>query len=992
VPLDAFEKILHLPSVIDATIDGDPGYTNVLDTDVQTIAWNWHSRGQGSDSYSGLPYLPAAALKAENPYVPTRDIGAPQFVGLHPSFDGRGTTIAFLESSPYWSHPVFQAGRKLDGTLVPKFAGVLSGADIGIQGDRALVRMKIEVRADGDGYFRDTEGKVYRAPVPGKYRFGTFLSGTKESYSVLWNQIQGLVWIDLNQNDNFADEQPLPDANKQFKIVYLPDARYIRAPIQGTPVVVAMDAGDDALHIYEKAAWHTTACLSIMAGNHFLGGKANGVAPGSQLLPVVSNGPTLHNEIETLVLAAQNPAVDVVGQSTSIRSFPNAGESFLALMVNRIVDAYGKAVLTGSDNYGSGLGTTQDFSSANNVLSVGGYVAPETMSAFTGKQFRNDKPLGLVASSGPSANGALKPDFVTPLLSLFAYPCSGEEDDPRNARALKLFPYRLPACYSAGEGTSFAGPIASGVAALLISAAKQSHISYSPRRLRWAMRASTKYLPTYPAYRQGTGLLQVDTAWKLLSSSTAIPEITAVGPVHHGTGRFLRTPDLGPGLYEREGWTAGQSGKRTINLTRRTGLSSPQRYRVSWLGNDGTFQVQPSVQLPLGASVSVPIRIHPEKSGVHSAILNLIDPKSGYAIYQTMIVIVAADSLTSVNEFTSDNQATVRLESFRPYFIRVPKNTSALRVELQVLHGSVRLHYQDPAPLHWAERMTSYPYLAPVTDREVHREGDWSYLFARPLSGVWEFLVENSDVESADEAAFRLKVTALNAGVELAEATADGSAWLLKAHFTNVDGRLLGSVVQGEVGTMFRAASSVPASGQPRVLKIDVPPGSTNLLAEIEVPPEQKDNVDLYLYDCSSGHCYLWDIAMFGGSKQTILARNPKPGLWKALVFAERSAGKDVSFSYRDVITISTLGKVLGDTKSVERRVGEEWTEDLRVERSTAPLESRELVAWIEVVDGRAEEQETKASIYEEENPKGGPWNRPASAGVEILLLQHARP
>ena len=988
VPLDKFEKLLHLHAVMDATIDGVSNYEYVLDTDTQGIVWNFDQRGSIPSVYSHLPILPASALKAENPYVPTRDIGAPQFIGVHPSFDGRGTTIAFVEVFPYWSHPVFQTGRKLDGTLVPKFAGILNDGDIGSETDRTLVQMKVEVAAGAGGYFRDTEGKVYRAPGPGEYRFGTFYSATRQSYAVLWSRSQGLVWIDLNQNSNFADDEPLPNANKQFKVAFLPDARFIRTTIPGSPIAVTMDAGTDAIHIYEKASAHTTEVLSLIGGNSFLGGEANGVAPASQLLPVADGG-TLHNLIESLLLVAEAPAVDVITLSMSIRSFPNDGESFLALMVGRIVTNYGKPIYAGTDNYGPGLGSSQEFSNSGNVVSVGGYVAPETMSAFTGKQFTDQQPLGLVASSGPSANGALKPDFVTPVLTLFAYPCSGEEDDPHKTEEVKHFPYRFPPCYGAAEGTSFTGPLAAGAAALLISAAKQSHVPYSAERLRWAMRTGARYLPSWPAYRQGSGLLQVESAWQLLNSSIDPPEITAVAPVHHETSRFLKTPGQGPGLYERQGWSAGQRGERIITLTRRTGASTLQRYRVSWLGNDGTFLTQPSMQLPLSKAVSVPIKIQPKNSGVHSAILNLIDPVSGYSIYQTMITIVAADHLTRENEFTSDNQGTVGLESYRPYFVEVPENTSALRVELQVVRGSVRMHYQDPGPLHWSERMTSYPYLVPVMDREVHPAGSWSHMFARPMSGVWEFNLENSDIESADQAEFRLKVTALNVGIELAESTSTfgDSDLLLHARFSNLYGSLLGVVAKGELGTIFSTESSLADSGDPRIFEIHVPPRSLNLMAEIEVPRREKDDIDLYLYDCSSGHCYLWDIAMFGGPKRTILARKPKPGLWKALVCAERPIGRDTSFSYRDVITHSTLGRAADGTKLVGRRIGEQWTETLRPESPSASVASRHRVAWIEVVDERAEEQERKHSLFEEDNPKGGPWNKPASVGLRIFSI-----
>jgi hypothetical protein len=983
VPLDEFETLLLLPGVRDATIDGGFGYHDVLDTEAQTFDWNWDPRWRVPDAYSDLPVLSAAELKAENPYLPTRDIGAPQFVGAHPTFDGRGTVVADLEVFPYWSHPVFRNARSLDGTIISKFAGILNGGG----SDRDLVDMKVAVTADTDGFFQAPSGDAYRAPGPGQYRFGIFRSSAGQSYGVLWSDSQGLVWIDLKQNGNFVDQEPLPDANKQLKIAYVPDAQYIRTSVPGSPFIVAMDAGHDAIHIYEKATQHTTSALSLIAGNGFLGGQANGVAPGSQLLPVNSQGGQLHCVIESFFVAMKSPVVDAVTLSAYLDDFPNDGESFIGLMFNRMVVIYRKQIFAGDGNFGPVLGSSQDGSNSSNVLDIGGYVSAETMSAFTGRDV-GEEALGLVASAGPSTNGGLKPDFVTPILSLVAFPCSGADDDPRKTEAVKRFPYQFPPCYGAGEGTSWAGPMAAGAAALLISAAKQSHVSYSPERLRWAMRSSTKYLSNYPAYRQGTGLLQIEAAWNLLKSKFDPPEITAIAPVHHTISRFLKTPDRGPGLYEREGWMAGRSGERTIRLTRQTGPRASQRYAISWLGNDGTFETRSAVELPLNENISVAIKILPRTSGVHSAIFNLVDPVSGYTVYQTMATIVAADQLTRENEFTSENHGTVGLQSHRSYFVEVPEHTSALRVKLQVLRGSVRMHYQDPGPLQQGERTENYPYLAPVMGRKVPQAGDWSYVFARPLAGVWEFGLENWDVDSADKAEFRLKVTALLVGIELEESSAAvGSDSPLPVKFANLYGGLLGSAVHGEQGTMFRSSSSVPASGVPRVFDIHVPAGSKNLMAEIEVASQDKDNLDLYLYDCSTGHCILWDIAMFGGVKQTILARKPKPGLWKALICAERNAGKEISFSYRDVITNPGLGQVTADTETVERRTGEQWTDKLRFRR--APVNAdRELVTWIEVVDERAEELERAHSIYDENNPKGGQWNKPSSAGIGVFPMK----
>src|SRR5205085_5033123 len=92
-------------------------------------------------------------------------------------------------------------------------------------------------------------------------------------------------------------------------------------------------------------------------------------------------------------------------------------------------------------------------------------------------------------------------------------------------------PYALPHGYYTGSGTSMATPMASGAAALLVSAAKQSAIKWDSDRLRWAMKSSARYLPEYPVNAQGSGLVQVGRAWEALQRVQANVQITSQAPV-----------------------------------------------------------------------------------------------------------------------------------------------------------------------------------------------------------------------------------------------------------------------------------------------------------------------------------------------------------------------------------------------------------------------------------------------------------------------------
>ena len=120
--------------------------------------------------------------------------------------------------------------------------------------------------------------------------------------------------------------------------------------------------------------------------------------------------------------------------------------------------------------------------------------------------------------------------------------------------------YTLPPGYSMLNGTSMASPQAAGAAALLVSAAKQAGVQKQPPSCAQAINSSARCSTRarYGAYEQGNGLINVGAAWDLLKTNIKTVDITLVGAGQHGAQpASWPRPDVGQGIYDREGVTAG---------------------------------------------------------------------------------------------------------------------------------------------------------------------------------------------------------------------------------------------------------------------------------------------------------------------------------------------------------------------------------------------------------------------------------------------------
>ncbi|HLK57051.1 MAG TPA: hypothetical protein VKU00_10825, partial [Chthonomonadaceae bacterium] len=185
-------------------------------------------------------------------------------------------------------------------------------------------------------------------------------------------------------------------------------------------------------------------------------------------------------------------------------------------------------------------------------------------------------------------------------------------------------------------------------------------------------------------------------------------------------------PPVSHGLYEREGWTAGQTGTRTLTFRRTSGPEQPTPYLVKWIGNDGTFSCADTVRLPKNRDVTLSLTVAPKTAGMHSALLCLQDPRQKATVYDMMTTVVAAEEFGAEDRLQLDVNTEWLCASH--YFVRVPAGVTALTIRDAMKQGTLCL-----LTLRGPDRMQSRP--AEIVAGEI--------VVNTPQAGVWEVMVEN---------------------------------------------------------------------------------------------------------------------------------------------------------------------------------------------------------------------------------------------------------
>lgn len=956
--------------------------------------------------------MPRLTDPIASPYSPLPDLAAQDWRVKHPTWDGRGVTVGIIDGFIDQLLPEFQTATSIDGNPVRKILDNVNPMDPALDaGPEWVTRWQPVTAVDGSFTL---DGQRYTTSRDGEFELGflderTMYFGRKDLrrdgnpegssplFAVLWDRGAGRVWVDTDQDNDFADERELADYAERGDIGIFGELDWTTPVRESMMFSVKIHADRDAVAINVGGGSHGTGIAGATFGSRGERGRYDGIAPGARIVSVNAHPgdarSTSATHIEALIAAMSDPRIDLVvyEPSTAItrRYLPKDGASITAVVAQRLVQLYDKPLFVPAFNW-AWLNQVSEESAAHGVIAVGGYQSQDCYRINDGLLVPDRDNLHWASSHGPAGDGGMVPLLLAPS-SLLSSQLGYEPD--------RMGPHRLPNGYGIAGGTSTAAPSAAAATALLISAAKQEGIRYDTGQLRRVLCASARYLVDVPAHAQGHGLIQVDAAWQMLSELAASEPERATGlrllieaPVRTVVGSSLLVPHRGRGLFEREGWRVGEQRTVTIAVTRTSGGPGQLPVELSWLGNDGTFSCAETVILPRDEQVGVAVGVAPTTAGVHSAVLVVKDPSNPLAEQRVPATVVAAecDALTVAPTFACDVEYRVGRPGAR--FLAVPPGVAAIRFE-----GSDDLTVTPPHGGH----------LLPGERPEERAEhGRCEKIWSDPVPGVWEACFRDRSVSGHGER-YRLIEGKLRAerlrvelyGVELSPAApvtepvrpAAGRhqdiVWNLRNRFAAFNG----GVRSRPLGTAHADRYQV-AGRHPRVHRIEVAPGSDLLMVDVRADTDEVD-LDVYLYDCTADRPLLVKKQTGHRTGGTLFVRDPAPGRWVVVVDAFEAPGGSASYDYLDLVTNPVHGSLSVAETAAERPAGAQWSTTTHLWFGAVP-NHRAPAALITVDSDENQAQPVQTDQYEWASSAVGPKTtvKHVPLGWAALLFSTAGP
>ncbi|HST47976.1 MAG TPA: S8 family serine peptidase [Jatrophihabitans sp.] len=903
---------------------------------------------------------PGASTPRDNPYMPVGETGAAAFTAAHPTWDGRGVTIGIMDSGIDLDHPALATTT----TGERKITDWVTATDPFTDDDPTWLDMKTQVSGPSFSYANVS----YTAPA-GTYRFAVFtendprLGGelgsdinrdgdSTDSWGVLWDTTANTVRVDTNSNRDFSDDAAMTDYAKKFDIGHFGTDNPATQAQETLPFVVQTDGKNKVVNIGIVSGEHGTHVAGITAANGMFGGAMSGAAPGAKLKAVrvcmFITGCTSHALIEGMTFLAKQGNVDVINMSIGGLPALNDGNNTRSVLYTRLVDQYNVQIFISAGNNGPGLNTIGDPAVASHVLAVGSYISKDSWQKNYGSDSTYADNLHPFSSRGPREDGGFKPEIVAPGSAISTTPM-WEASSPVAGT------YTLPAGYSMLQGTSMASPQAAGVGALLVSAAKQAGVQSQPAQIRQALKSTARFLPRYGAYEQGNGLIDVNAAWNQLKTNIKTVEITSSVDVHTILSGFLATPGKGEGIYDREGVTAGASYTRTYTFTRTSGGGGTITYNLNWVGNDGTFSSAGSIALPLNSPKTLTVTVHPTSAGTHSAILNLDDPATTGIDKQTLNTVVAAEQFAAANNYSITHSGTIGRNQYTTYYFNVPAGAPALKVDLvgggnTPGAGQIRFLRFHPYGVGLEDNSSLSCYNP--TSGSCAAGSPTSRTQSNPQAGVWEVTVEARRTSDVENAPYSLTTSILGASVSpnpdtIASATV-GSPIARSYTLTNLFGDFTGRAVGSTFGSAKIDTPSIAALAQQQRV-VNVAAGSTSLRATIGSTSDPGADLDLFVYNCTTGTCVLAGQSADGDSEESVTIANPAAGPWVTLVDGFAVPAGTTTFKYVDVFTNSAFGSIAVTDANALRPANSQWTVPATVTANSAPAAGRVLLGNVRV-------------------------------------------
>ncbi|KAA6221876.1 serine protease [Streptomyces albofaciens JCM 4342] len=888
---------------------------------------------KGKPQAGGYP-APGKDTPAKNPYQPSFETGAVDFVRDHPKADGRGVTIGILDSGVDLAHPALQKTT----TGERKIVDWVTATDPISDGDQTWRPMTTAVSGPSFTY----NGRTYKAPE-GSYRISTFAEAattggdmkgdlnrdgdTTDRWGVLYDPAAGTVRVDLNDNGDFTDDKPMKPYKDGF------DIGWFGADKPDTPIAeripftveirkdVPMDpyGGDwagkkaDFVNIGVVESEHGSHVAGITAANGLFGGKMNGAAPGAKLVSsracTWSGGCTNIALTEGMIDLVTKRGVDIVNMSIGGLPALNDGNNARAELYTRLIDTYGVQLIISAGNSGPGANTIGDPGLADKVISVGASISKETWAANYGSAVTRKYAMLPFSSRGPREDGGFTPVITAPGASVNTIP-TWEPGGPTAEAG-----YDLPPGYAMLQGTSMAAPQATGASALLLSAAKQQRVALPPAKLRTALTSTARQIKGFQSYEQGSGLMDIRAAWSAIRHGAAAHEYTVRAPVKTALSDHLKTPGYGTGLYDREGGLkVRQSRTYEITLTRTTGPDRPVRHELDLINNDGTFDLPDedgAVWLPLNRPVTIEITAKPRAAGLHSVTLDLDDPRTEGVDRKILATVVAAEPLAAPSH-TLAKSGTVQRNATTSYFIAVPQGAKALQVTMGGLAAGSQTRWIAITPQGVPADPTSTPNCYPNYPNPANTCDPARRTYQNPAPGVWEFEVEARRTSPLLDNPYTVTAstigTTFDPAVRVLPEVKAGTATAVDWKVTNASAAFDGTLKGGELGSS-RTQRPTVKEGESQRYEVVVGSGVSRLDAAIGAPADAKADLDLsVLLDGK-----VVASSATGGSDESVSVAKPAPGTYTVVVDGYAVPAGSTAYDYRDVYYAAALGSLKTD-------------------------------------------------------------------------------
>jgi hypothetical protein len=373
------------------------------------------------------------------------------------------------------------------------------------------------------------------------------------------------------------------------------------------------------------------------------------------------------------------------------------------------------------------------------------------------------------------------------------------------------------------------------------------------------------------------------------------------------------SPGQGAGIYNR--CPAAEGGQRPgewkpypVTITRNSGPARGVVHRLGWIGNDGTFEADRTVTLPLRRPVTITVGARPG-AGVHSAILTVDDPATPVVDFEVFGTVVAAAPVTAPGHaFTADGR--IERNASRSYFVEVPEGAEALQVNLSGLAAGSQTRFVaiDPygVPADPTATTGCYPNYEPVSPcAGIERD------YRKPLSGIWEIEVESRRTTPMLLNPYR--IVAAVQGVEVSPAeTKLGTvgvgvvkplSWDLKNRFGPVRVAALG----GPLGSLSSRRPTLK-TGESAEYTLTVPSGSKRLDVSIGGTSDTSADLDLFVYREKSTTPIA--TSADGGSDEKVSIASPAAGTYRVVVEAYSVPAGTTAFDYRDAYYSPALGSL----------------------------------------------------------------------------------